>query len=84
MVAISVDNLSGAEDIARQVGIPFPVLYDPSAEVTRLYEVHNPSDGGRATPSTFVIDAEGIIKWKFVGSTSHRTSVSSILAQLRN
>ena len=83
MVAISVDNLSGAEDIARQLGIPFPVLYDLSRMVTQLYEVDNPGDGGRARPATFIVDTEGVITWKYVGSgIGDRPSVSTILAQL--
>ncbi len=83
VVAISVDNLSGAEDIARQLGIPFPVLYDPSRVVTQLYEVDNPGDGGRARPATFIVDTEGVITWKYVGSgIGDRPSVSTILAQL--
>ena len=83
VVAISVDNLSGAEDIARQLGIPFPVLYDPSRVVTQLYEVDNPGDGGRARPATFVVNTEGVITWKYVGSgIGDRPSVSTILAQL--
>ena len=83
VVAISVDNLSGAEDIARQLGIPFPVLYDPAKMVTQLYNVHNPDDSGRAKPATFIVDTEGVITWKYVGSgIGDRPSVSTILAQL--
>ncbi len=83
VIAISVDNLSGAEDIARQLGIPFPVLYDPSRVVTQLYKVDNPGDGGRARPATFVVNTEGVITWKYVGSDiGDRPSVSTILAQL--
>ena len=63
-----MDDLSGAEDIARQLGIPFPVLYDPAKMVTQLYKVHNPDDSGRAKPATFIVDTEGVITWKYVGS----------------
>ncbi len=83
VVAISVDDLSGAEDIARQLGIPFPILYDPSRVVTQLYEVFNLLSDGVATPSTFILDTDGVIAWKYIGrSKEDRPSVSTILAQL--
>ena len=41
VVAISTDDLSKAQVMAERVGIPFPVLYDPDADVVRDYEVYN-------------------------------------------
>ena len=41
VVAISVDDLAGASDIVGKVGIPFPVLYDPSQQVPETYKVFN-------------------------------------------
>ena len=38
---------------------------------------------GLATPSTFVVDREGIIKWKYVGkSIGDRATTTEIVAQL--
>ena len=63
-MAISTDDLSKAQYMADRVGIPFPVLYDPDADVVREYGVYNLRLDGLATPSTFIIDKKGIIRYK--------------------
>ena len=81
--AISVDDLSNAGFIADSTGIPFPVLYDPAAETVREFGVFDLLGDGLATPSTFVIDADGIIRWKYVGQRiGDRPSVDTILSQV--
>ena len=84
VLAISVDNLAGAERVVSQLGIPFPILYDPSKQVPQEYGVFNLLGDNLATPSTFILDKEGVIRWKYVasGSISDRPSVSEILGQL--
>ena len=84
VLAISVDNLNNANTIVSRIGIPFPVLYDPSKEVPKTYGVFNLLGYNLATPSTFILDKEGVIRWKYVasGSISDRPSVSQILRQL--
>ena len=67
----------------KELGIPFPVLYDPSQEVPEAYMVFDLLGDGLATPSTFVVDREGIIKWKYVGkSIGDRATTTEIVAQL--
>ena len=84
MLAISTDDLSKAKLFAARLGLPFPVLYDPPAEVVRAYDVFNLLGDGLATPSTFIIDRDGVIRWKFVGrDINDRASVMQILKQLR-
>jgi len=81
--AISTDDLSGAKAIASRVGISFPVLYDPAADVMEAYGVYDLLGDGLATASTFVIDKQGVIRWKYVArSISDRPSVSEVLEQL--
>ncbi len=83
VVAISVDDLAGASDIVGKVGIPFPVLYDPSQQVPEAYRVFNLLGDNVATPSTFVVDQNGVIAWKYVAnSISDRPPTSIILDQL--
>lgn len=85
VVAISVDDLAGASDIVEKVGIPFPVLYDPSREVPESYKVFNLLGDQVATPSTFVVDQNGVIVWKYVAnSISDRPPSSIVLDQLAN
>ena len=66
-----------------QLGLEFPILYDESGDVVRSYDVFNQGTG-YATPSTFIIDTEGVIRWEFKGSTSHRTSTRDIIEQLES
>ncbi len=83
VVAISVDDLAGASDIVQKVGIPFPILYDTSRAVPESYMVFNLLGDDLATPSTFVIDQNGVIAWKYVAnSIGDRPPTSTILDQL--
>ncbi len=83
VLAVSVDNLVGAERVVSQLGIPFPILYDPSKGVPQEYGVFNLLNDNLATPSTFILDKDGVIRWKFVASgIGDRPSVSEILEQL--
>ena len=63
------------------LGVEFPILYDESGDVVKSYGVFN-QGSGYATPSTFIIDTDGIIRWEFMGSTSHRTPSREIIKQL--
>lgn len=36
-----------------------------------------------AIPSTFIIDKEGVIRWKYVGSTGDRPDPETVLAELK-
>ena len=85
MLAISVDNLEEASEVVQMLGIPFPILYDPSTEAPQSYMVFNLLGDGLATPSTFILDKEGVITWKYVGRhIGDRPSVSTILGRLSN
>ena len=85
VVAISVDNLAGATELVQRVrvDIPFPILYDPSREAPKSFMVFDLLDDGLATPSTFVVDRDGVIRYKYVGrSIGDRPSTSTILNEL--
>ncbi len=83
MLAISVDDLEDAAWVVEELGIPFPILYDTSTETPRDYAVYNLRGDDLAAPGTFVIDRDGIIRWKRVSTDiTNRPSVSTILAQL--
>ena len=83
MLAISVDDLEDASGVVQMLGIPFPILYDPSTEAPQSYMVHDLLGDGFATPSTFIVDKEGVITWKYVARhIGDRPPVSDIVAQL--
>lgn len=82
--AISTDDLSNAGFMADNTGVSFPVLYDPGAEVVSAFEVFDLLGDGLAAPSTFVIDTDGVIRWKYVGARKgDRPSVETILTQVK-
>ncbi len=68
--------------MVEQLGLDFPILYDPSGDVVKDYGVLNASTG-YATPTVFIVDTEGVIRWEFSGSTSHRANNNEIIAQLK-
>ena len=83
VLAISVDDLSGAMSIAQNLNIPFPILYDPLRDVPRSYMVFDLLGDRLATPSVFIVDRDGVIRWKYIGrSISDRPDTSEVLEQL--
>ena len=59
-----MDDLTGADNIARRVGITFPVLYTSGdSSVMEAYDVYS---GSLAIPSVFVINPQGEIAWQFI------------------
>ncbi|MBI3328647.1 MAG: TlpA family protein disulfide reductase [Nitrospinae bacterium] len=61
---VAVNMQEGAEAVKeyrREMGLSFPMLLDTTGEVSRLY-------GARATPTHFLIDAEGKVAAGNVGA----------------
>ena len=81
LLAVSADNLQGAETAAYEWKAPFSILYNSDKSVITDYGVL--ADNNIATPSTFVIDKEGVIRWKYIGTTGDRPSPETILQQLQ-
>lgn len=54
------DDLQMAESFARRLGATFPVLANPGPELTDAYMI-------TGVPETFLIDADGILRHKFIG-----------------
>ncbi len=84
VLAISTDDRDGARNLTERVGIRFPVLYDPQAKVISEWGVYNLLGDRLATPSTFVVDKSGRVRWSYIGkSSSDEPSPDTILRQLR-
>ncbi len=85
ILAISVDDLSGAARVVDSLGLEYEILSDPDAEVIRAYGVFNLHNNDLATPATFIVDKEGAISWQYIGKTSRtdRPDNDEIIAQLR-
>jgi len=66
LAVIGVNFAETAEEVAafrREVGVDFPLLLDPEADVQRLYRV-------LGYPTTFFIDEEGTIRFQHIGLMS--------------
>ena len=80
-LAISTDDFTNASYIPDRPDIEFPILWDASRETVQRYGVLN---GNLAHPSTFVIDADGVIRWKRIDENyTNRPSADTVLAQIR-
>ena len=84
VLAVSTDNLTRAGYVVDRLGLEFPIMYNPQADMVKEYGVFNLLNDGLATPSTFVIDTQGKIRWKYIGvNISDRPSTRSIIRQLK-
>ena len=78
ILAISTDDLSGAENVAQRVGINFPVLYTSGdSTVPKAYNVFDLHDDGLASPAVFIINPQGEITWKYISPTQYRQVLST-------
>jgi alkyl hydroperoxide reductase subunit AhpC len=73
VLAISVDHLWAHKAWAGSLGgIPFPLLADWSKDVTRRYGVLD-EKRGTARRSVFVVDANGILRYKNLQFDARKT-----------
>lgn len=72
LLTVSVDSPYTLRVFADQQGFKFPMLSDfwPHGKVAQSFGVFN-DEVGVATRGTFLIDAEGIVRWKVVNDIPH-------------
>jgi peroxiredoxin len=61
ILGVSTDSVWANKAFREQLGVDFPILSDSRREVSRRYGVLN-DESGVARRTTFVIDAEGIVR----------------------
>ncbi len=65
-----------------RLALAFPLLSDDDRATIRAYDVID-EENDIAKPATFVLDADGVIRWKYVGgSPTDRPGLGTILAEL--
>lgn len=84
VLAISTDDLRGAESIIAKTGPNFPVLYSSkNNDVPIRYNVFDLHGDGLASASVFVVDTNGDIAWESIGdSPAHQVSGEEVLDAL--
>jgi len=84
VLGISTDARSTQTAFAASVGsVPYPVLGDfhPNGKVCQLYGVYN-SEQGTAIRSVFLIDKEGMIRWKRTYPNANDVDPKDVLAEI--
>ena len=78
-----MDDLSETEQLVRQVGIEFPLLYS-SGDPTIPLAYSGLMDGGaNAFPGTYIIGTDGQLKWEYVGENyTDYAPTTEVIAQL--
>lgn len=84
VLAISTDDLSGAESILAKAGPDFPVLYSSkNNEVPISYDVFDLFGDGLASASVFIVDKDGNIAYENIGKNyRHQVSGETVLDAL--
>jgi thiol-disulfide isomerase/thioredoxin len=67
----SIDKVQG---FVNEISLSFPVLLDPGGKIQELYRV-------RGYPSTYFVDADGVIQFIHIGEMS-KANLDSYLAQI--
>jgi peroxiredoxin len=82
MIAVSADPPAGGQKVAAELNLTYPILSDTLKNFIRQYGVLHPTEN-LARPSMFIVDRQGNIVWKYVGSdASDRPPMSVVLQQL--
>lgn len=79
VVVLGVNQQESADTVARfmrEEGLDFPIVLDTAGEVNRLYRV-------RALPTTYFVDAGGVIRDIVYGGPLTRALIESKVAGLR-
>jgi peroxiredoxin len=88
LLAISNEDRVRAAQLKADLALPFAVLADPTREVIRAYGVfheHEPKGRPIARPATFVVDAAGVIRLRYVGAApTDRPRPETVLATLKH
>ncbi|MBI4170070.1 MAG: redoxin domain-containing protein [Candidatus Aenigmarchaeota archaeon] len=83
VIAISIDSDWSQKAWAEQLGIKYHVLSDFSRDVCKLYDTLRPE--GFSERAYFLIDENGIVKWKHIMSTpAERLENKEIIAAIKN
>jgi peroxiredoxin len=77
VVAVSVDSMFAQRAWSEQEGYEFPLLADfwPHGDVARAYGVFD-EDRGVALRGTFIIDKDGVVRWKVVNPTPQARDIA--------
>jgi cytochrome c biogenesis protein CcmG, thiol:disulfide interchange protein DsbE len=71
-----MDDEAGAQAFQREFQVTYPSVFDPSASLAADY-------GFFGLPVTYVIDAQGVMRYRFLGSVTESALVDAVRSVLR-
>ena len=90
LLAISTDNAAKAKSAIDKVKkrdnveIAFPLLGDPELKAIDAYNARDPLNPRIARPMTYIVDENGVIRWKFLDvRVGNRLKGDRIVAELK-
>lgn len=90
ILTVSIDSRSDSKKFIEKLkatfsgDFDFPMLQDREHKVIGRYGILNPEGNGWPHPSTYVIDKQGIVRWRFIEvDYRKRPSNEEILQALR-
>jgi len=82
MIAVSADAPADGQKVATEMHLTYPILSDIYKNFIKQYGVLHPTEG-IARPSMFVVNKEGKIVWKYVGTeASDLPPIDTVLQQI--
>ena len=90
ILAISIDSHEDSKKFVQKLkgrfpgDFDFPLLEDKEHKVIDRYGILNPDGKGWPHPAVYVVDKEGVVRWRFVEiDSTKRPSNEQILQALR-
>lgn len=90
ILAVSIDSHEDSKKFVQKLkerfagDLDFPMLEDKNHKVIDRYGIFNPEGKGWPHPATYVIDKQGVVRWKFVEADyTKRPTNEQILQALR-
>ena len=67
-MAISVDPPATSAELAKKLGVTFPLLSDESRATIRAYGIED-AENGISWPAIFIVDKAGKVVWRSLAQT---------------
>jgi len=86
VVAVVVDPVEQNAKVVEQLELSYRIVADTERRVIDAYDLRHEEggEGGVARPATFVIDRNGIVRWRDLTDNYRlRPSADDVLAQVR-
>ena len=83
VLSVSTDD-EGSAGLASRLGFEYPILFNPEHDVIEQYGVYNLHGDGFAAHSIFIVDRDGVLRWKYIsGSTYDVPPTARVIEQAR-